>query len=111
MESVFDIINEAKRDEFIEQFKKRTIMETVLDVHVAFEIYGRDTAIDMVASDKLAFILEDRKITQVNAQFEVSEDHDAVMACLFGGDDSSKYLREKIEVSINELIADYEVQL
>jgi len=111
MESVFDIINEAKRDELIERFKKRTIMASYRDVHIAFEIYGRETVIDMVANDKLAFILDDRKITQVNAQFEVGEDPDAVMACLFGGDDPSKYLREKIEASIDELINDYEVQL
>lgn len=111
MESVFDIINEAKRDDFIEQFKKRTIMTSFCDAHIAFEIYGRNTVIDMVASDKLAFILGDRAITQVNAQFEVCEDPDAVMACLFGGDEPSKYLREKIEASIDELINDYEVQL
>ncbi len=111
MESVFDITNEAKRDYFIEQFKKCTIMNSYIDVHIAFEIYGRNTVIDMVTNDELAFILDDRHIRQIDAQFEVSEDSDAVMACLFGGDDPSKYLREKIEVLIDELINDYEVQL
>ena len=111
MESVFDIINEAKRDEAIEQFKKRTIMRTERDVHIAFEVYGRDAVIDMIEIDRLAFILEDRNIAQIFSQYEVSEDLEVVMACLFGGDDPSKYLREKIEASIDELINDYEVQL
>lgn len=111
MESVFDITNEAKRDYLIDLFKKRTIMNTERDVHFAFEIYGRETVIDMVASDCIAFLLGDRTITQAEAQFEVCKDPDTVIACLFGGDDPSKYLREKIEALIDELIADYEVQL
>ncbi len=111
MESIFDIKAEAERDEAIEEFKQRMIMFTERDVHIAFEVYGRDTVIDLVADDRLAFLLDDRKINQVQGQFDVVEDHDAVMACLFGGDDPSKYLREKIEALIDELIADYEVVL
>ena len=111
MESIFDIKAEAERDEAIERFKQRTIMNAERDVHIAFEVYGRDTVIDLVADDRLAFHLDDRIINQVQGQFALREDYDAVMACLFGGDDSSKHLREKIEILIDELIADYEVAL
>jgi len=111
MESIFDIKAEAERDEAIEKFKQRMIMSTERDVHIAFEVYGRDTVIDLVADDRLAFHLDDRKINQVQGQFEVAEDHDAAFTCLFGGDDPKKHLREKIEALIDELIADYEVML
>lgn len=111
MESIFDIKAEAERDEAIERFKQRLIMFTNRDVHIAFEVYGRDTVIDLVTDDRLAFHVDDKVINQVLGQFDVVEDHDAAMACLFGGDDPLKYLREKIEASIDELINDYEVQL
>ena len=111
MESIFDIKAEAERDEAIEKFKQRMIMSTERDVHIAFEVYGRDTVIDLVADDRLAFHLDDRIINQVQGQFAVSEDHDAVMACLFGDDDPKKHLREKIEALIDGLIDDYEVVL
>jgi len=111
MESIFDIKAEAERDEAIEKFKQRMIMTTERDVHIAFEVYGRDTVIDLVVDDRLAFHLDDRAISQVLCQFEVIEDRDAAMACLFGGEDPKKHLREKIEILIDELIADYEVML
>ncbi len=111
MESIFDIKAEAERDEAIEKFKQRMIMLTERDVHIAFEVYGRDTVIDLVADDRLAFILDDRLINQVQGQFDVIDDRDTAMACMFGGDDPSKHLREKIKALIDELIADYEVVL
>ena len=111
MESIFDIKAEAERDEAIEKFKQRMIMSTERDVYIAFEVYGRDTVIDLVTDDRLAFHLGDRVINQVQGQFDVVEDQDSAMACMFGGDDPSKHLREKIEALIDELIADYEVML
>ena len=111
MESIFDIKAEAERDEAIEKFKQRMVMTTEHDVHIAFEIYGRDTVIDLVAGDRLAFHLDDRVINQFLCQFEVSSDADTAIACLFGGDDPLKHLREKVEILIDELIADYEVML
>jgi len=111
MESIFDIKAEAERDEAIERFKKRTIMATERDVHIAFEVYGRDTVIDLVADDKLAFHLEDRVVCQYESQIDVATNTETALLCMFYGDKPAVYLRTQITKSVDELIADYEVML
>jgi len=111
MESIFDIKAEAERDEAIEIFKKRTIMTTERDVHIAFEVYGRDTVIDLVADDKLAFLLDDRVITYCLCQSEVSKKDDIALLCMFYGESAIEHLKEEVAAQIDELISDYKVSL
>ena len=111
MESIFDIKAEAERDEAIEIFKKRTIMTTERDVHIAFEIYGRDTVIDLVADDRLAFLLDDRIISQYLCQSNVCKKDDVALLCMFHGENPIEYLKVEIAKNIDELIADYKVVL
>ena len=111
MESIFDIKAEAERDEAIERFKQRTIMTTERDVHIAFEVYGRDTVIDLVAGDCLAFLLDDRIITQHLCQSNVCKKDDVALLCMFHGESAIEYLKAEIATLIDEMIADYEVML
>ena len=111
MESIFDIKAEVERDEAIERFKKRTIMTTERDVHIAFEVYGRDTVIDLVADDKLAFHLKDRAIYQYGCQINVATNTEAALLCMFHGDSADEYLKDEIKKDVDELISDYEVML
>jgi len=111
MESIFDIKAEAERDEAIERFKRRTIMATERDVHIAFEVYGRDTVIDLVADDKLAFLLDDRAINQYLCQSNVCEKDDIALLCMFHGESAIEHLKVEVSTQIDELIADYEVML
>ena len=111
MESIFDIKAEAERDEAIERFKRRTLMHTERDVHIAFEIYGRDTVIDLVADDGLAFLLDDRIINQYLCQSNVCKKDDVALLCMFHGESAIEYLKAEIATLIDEMIADYEVML
>ena len=111
MESIFDIKAEAERDEAIEKFKQRMIMTTERDVHIAFEVYGRDTVIDLVVDDCLAFLLDDRIINQYLCQSNASKKDDIALLCMFHGESAIEYLKIEVETLIDELIADYEVVL
>jgi len=111
MESIFDIKAEAERDEAIERFNRRTIMCTERDVHIAFEVYGRETVINLVAGDRLAFLLDDRIITQHLCQSNVCKKDDIALLCMFHGESAAEYLKMEVETLIDELIADYEVVL
>ena len=109
MESPHDIRIESLNDERIEYYKKLSFINNEHDLHCVFNVLGRDLIVDKLMVNAIGFYLEDRVLTLDEFETFLSSNKYFAHHCMFHGGDVKKYLREKIEMSIDELIADYEV--
>lgn len=106
-----DIRKEMSLQFAVDEFKKRTIMNSEKDVHVAFGIYGRNKVINKILDESLFFHLSDRAISLEQCKLDISANSEIAYSCMFGDCSIEASLREHVETLIDSLIADYEVIL